>query len=228
MTSKKRTPPPRPPKPKPKPVEQQAAAVPELPGQTRRLKFRPAAEITSRKQRAMLVALARLGCVTHAAEVAGVARPVHYLWLKDCPAYAAEADRAQTWHVEQLEAEADRRALEGVLEPVVSGGQVVAWRRRYSDTLLMFRLKALRPETYRERTETKIAAKVELDPPRAITIEERRAVLMQLMAVMQNQQLAEEEHANNGKAIETDPAQEVGQALEARQGRAAVQAHADA
>ncbi len=51
-----------------------------------------------------------------------------------------------------LEAEAHRRAVEGVEEPVgwykgVAGGTV----RRYSDVLLIFTLKGLLPDIYRER-----------------------------------------------------------------------------
>ena len=51
-----------------------------------------------------------------------------------------------------LEAEADRRAVEGVVKPLFYKGQRLPVEvREYSDVLLMFRLKALRPEQYRER-----------------------------------------------------------------------------
>ncbi len=55
-----------------------------------------------------------------------------------------------------LEAEAHRRAVEGVEEPVgwykgVAGGTV----RRYSDVLLMFLTKGALPERYRERVEVR-------------------------------------------------------------------------
>jgi len=219
-TAKKRTPPPRPPKPKPKakPVERQAAAAAEPPQPPEPPRFRPAAEIKHAKKRAMLTALGRLGIITHAVAAAGITRQTHYSWVESDPAYAAEAERAQEWHVEQLEAEADRRALEGVLEPVTSGGKVVAWRRRYSDTLLIFRLKALRPEVYRERQEVKLAGKVETDPPRAITIEQRRAFLQEIIREIQERQLAEgleeklAEGASNGEAGQADPAHQNGRA----------------
>ena len=53
-----------------------------------------------------------------------------------------------------LEAEAYRRAVEGWVEPVgwykgKAGGTV----RRYSDTLLIFTLKGLLPDRYRDRVE---------------------------------------------------------------------------
>lgn len=76
---------------------------------------------------------------------------------------ARDSDFARAWddaarkgddaRVLQLEAEADRRAIEGVNEPVFHEGRVCGHKRRYSDTLLIFRLKALRPDKYRERAE---------------------------------------------------------------------------
>jgi hypothetical protein len=57
-----------------------------------------------------------------------------------------------------LEAEAWRRAVAGVREPIVSGGKVVRDDdgqpiaiRRYSDNLLFALLKARRPEKFREQ-----------------------------------------------------------------------------
>ena len=49
-----------------------------------------------------------------------------------------------------LEAEARRRAAIGVDEPVFYKGEVVGHIRKYSDTLLMFLLKAHWPEKFRE------------------------------------------------------------------------------
>jgi hypothetical protein len=49
----------------------------------------------------------------------------------------------------RLEDEAVRRAYEGVERPVFQGGKQVGVVREYSDTLLIFLLKALRPEKYR-------------------------------------------------------------------------------
>ena len=49
-----------------------------------------------------------------------------------------------------LEMEARRRASLGVEEPVYYQGQVVGYVRKYSDVLLMFLLKAQRPEKFRD------------------------------------------------------------------------------
>jgi hypothetical protein len=54
---------------------------------------------------------------------------------------------------DQLEQEARRRAHDGVRKPVYQGGKRVGYIQEYSDTLLIFLLKGLRPEKYRERFE---------------------------------------------------------------------------
>lgn len=91
----------------------------------------------------------RLAC-----EVAGVGRSSHYRWLEKDPEYRVAFELAQEDAADILEAEAYRRAVEGVEKPVgwhkgKPGGHV----REYSDVLLMFQLKALRSEKYRERVE---------------------------------------------------------------------------
>ena len=50
--------------------------------------------------------------------------------------------------VPALESEAYRRAVEGNLKPVYQGGQKVGEIREFSDSLLMFLLKARKPSTY--------------------------------------------------------------------------------
>ncbi len=67
------------------------------------------------------------------------------------PAWTIKEDAADT-----LEAEAYRRAVEGVEKPTgwyrgVAGGVV----REYSDSLLMFLLKGIRPDKYKDRVEFK-------------------------------------------------------------------------
>jgi len=52
-------------------------------------------------------------------------------------------------HLERLEAEADRRALEGVEKGVYYRDKRIATERQYSDNLLMFRAKKLDP-SYRD------------------------------------------------------------------------------
>lgn len=62
-----------------------------------------------------------------------------------------------------LEAEALRRAVDGVDEPVFTQkGELAGHVRKYSDTLLALLLKAHLPEKFRERSEVKHAGTIEL------------------------------------------------------------------
>lgn len=54
---------------------------------------------------------------------------------------------------EALEAEAARRAYHGTLEPVFHKGEVAGHVRKYSDVLMIFLLKARKPEVYRDGAE---------------------------------------------------------------------------
>ena len=69
----------------------------------------------------------------------------------------ADADFASRWKesddlaIERMEFEADRRAVDGTDRPVFYQGERCGEIREYSDSLLVFRLKARRPEVYRER-----------------------------------------------------------------------------
>lgn len=105
------------------------------------------------KQRAFLNAFAECGNVSQAAKAAKIPRMSHYQWIHD-DEYKAAFDDAKQEANDSLEAEARRRAVEGVDEPVgwyqgEAGGVI----RRYSDILLMFLLKGAMPEKYRDRPE---------------------------------------------------------------------------
>jgi hypothetical protein len=80
---------------------------------------------------------------------------------------------------ELLEEEADRRGRDGLDEPVFYRGQQCGTKRRYSDGLLLARLKAVRPEVYRERSAPAAA------PPQPVTVSVRdfdmQADLMRLV-----------------------------------------------
>lgn len=101
---------------------------------------------------AFLDAYARLGVIGRAAEEAGIDRRTVYRWKEEDAEFAELFESAKEAYVEALEEEADRRGRIGWKEPVgwyrgKAGGKV----RRHSDALLMFRLKALAPDKYRER-----------------------------------------------------------------------------
>ena len=80
--------------------------------------------------------------------------------LKDTsPEFATAFQEAMDEAADMLEAEAWRRALEGVAEPVVKGGKPVCdpstgetiMVRRYSDALLMLLLRGSRPGKFSAR-----------------------------------------------------------------------------
>jgi len=104
--------------------------------------FRLPDTIRHPKKRALLKALAKSGAVRRACAAACVHHSTYYEWRLDDAAFADAADVAREHYIEWLEAVADKRATSGP---------------RPSDTLLIFRLKALRPHVYRERYEHKVA-----------------------------------------------------------------------
>lgn len=111
----------------------------------------PVQKWTSRRRAAFLAALAETGNVSHAARAAKASRSRAYQLKAEDPDFAAEWCDALETATDALDAEARRRALDGVETPHFHQGQVAGTVRKYSDTLLMFLLRAHRPDLYRER-----------------------------------------------------------------------------
>jgi hypothetical protein len=84
-----------------------------------------------------LTALEQTGNVSAAARAAGIVRQNAYLTRANHPAFAAAWEEALEVACDALELEARKRAMEGE-----------------SDVLMIFLLKAHRPEKYRERVQT--------------------------------------------------------------------------
>jgi len=91
------------------------------------------------------------GNVTKACAVAGYSRRSIYEYREKDEEFAKHFREALDKGVESLEHEAARRAHRGVNEPVYYEGERVGLKRKYSDTLLIFLLKAHKPDKYRER-----------------------------------------------------------------------------
>ncbi len=102
------------------------------------------------KKRAFLAAFAECGNISEAAKIAEINRMSHYHWLETDERYAVVFDQATEIACDHLEAEARRRAVEGVNEPVFYHGEVCGTVRKYSDTLLIFLLKGARPDKFRD------------------------------------------------------------------------------
>ncbi len=113
-------------------------------------------KLTPQKRQHFLKVLAATCNVKEAARDINVSRTQVYEARKRDVEFAAAWDNAIEEGADALELEARRRALEGVKEPVFYKGEVCGHVLRYSDTLLMFLLKAHRPEKYRERYEATI------------------------------------------------------------------------
>ena len=107
-------------------------------------------------QRVFLAAFREMWIIRRACKVAGVGRQTHYDWMDASLGYQRAFAAAKEDAADSREAEVYRRAVKGVKKPVgcykgVAGGHV----REFSDLLLMFQLKALRPEKYRDRVEVR-------------------------------------------------------------------------
>jgi len=89
--------------------------------------------------------------VRAACAAAGYARSCVYEWRKEDHAFAERWTCAARIAGDLLEEEADRRGRDGYDEPIFFQGEQCGVKRKYSDSLLLARLKAVRPEDYRER-----------------------------------------------------------------------------
>ncbi|CAH1521298.1 Whole genome shotgun sequence [Vibrio owensii] len=92
--------------------------------------------------------------IGEAAKIAGYSRRSIYDYSAEDPSFAQQLDDSRMDIVERLEKEADRRAMEGVtdfksIKTSKDQYKVIPFVK-YSDSLLMFRLKALAPEKYRD------------------------------------------------------------------------------
>lgn len=103
---------------------------------------------------AFLAALAECGILSQAAEAAGVDRATVWRRRQDDAEFARACDEAIDMAADKLEAEARRRALEGVEEPVYQQGVLIGTKTVYSDSLLALLLKGRRKRVFAERVET--------------------------------------------------------------------------
>lgn len=97
--------------------------------------------------------------VTDATKEAGVHITLPYKTRNTDEAFKQAWQEAAEIGTEMLEQEAARRAYHGVLEPVFYKGEECGQVRKYSDTLMIFLLKARKPEKYRD-PDTKVAVGV--------------------------------------------------------------------
>ena len=101
-------------------------------------------------QPAFIELLRETGNVTLAAQHVGQSRNQAYHVRRHSEDFAAQWDEALGEGIDLLEAEAWRRAVTGVDKPVFYKGEVVGSITKYSDRLLMFLLRAHRPQVFRD------------------------------------------------------------------------------
>lgn len=119
----------------------------------------PKADLTP-KMRAFLAAYTETGSIPAAAQAAGCERSTHRTsWMQN-PQYAAAFAAAKEEAVDILETEAIRRATRGTDRPVFYKGKHCGNVREYSDILLIFLLKAARPDKYRDNHKIEHAGEV--------------------------------------------------------------------
>lgn len=100
---------------------------------------------------AFLDAFREHGNVTWACRQIGMTnRTEVYRWQENDDQFAIAFREAEIEATETMEAEAYRRAVKGTQKPVYQQGAMVGTVQEYSDTLLIFMLKARAPEKYRD------------------------------------------------------------------------------
>lgn len=129
-----------------------------------------------------LQAFRETGTVTAACERANIVRSTAYDARVD-EDFARAWDEIEAETTDAMEREAYRRGVEGVSEPLVSAGKLVTNVQKYSDTLLIFMLKARKPGVYRENVKVehsgRIDGKHEIEIPDTA---ERRAKVVELLS----------------------------------------------
>ncbi len=109
---------------------------------------------TPKKREEFLEHLAETGNVTASAKEAGGSRQGAYDIRAEDEKFAAAWDAAVEESVDSLEAEARRRAFEGVQTPLHHQGKRTGDNvTKYSDTLLMFLLNGNRPDKFKHRSD---------------------------------------------------------------------------
>ena len=120
-----------------------------------------------------------------ACSAAGYKRQVAYRWRRADTPFAARWQEALLIAGDLLEEEVDRRARDGVEQPVFFKGEPCGVKRKYADKLLIARLKALRPELYREQRTSAPAR------PQTITVVEDTSVDETLLRLIAENELDE-------------------------------------
>lgn len=113
-------------------------------------------KFTETRKRKFIEKLIETGNISLSARLIGVGRRTLYDARERDPEFREAWDTALEEAADLLEAEARRRAVEGVDRPIYQRGELVGYERQYSDTLLIRLLEAHKPEKYRHRAEQRL------------------------------------------------------------------------
>lgn len=116
--------------------------------------------IKDKKKNDFLNALLKTGLRNKAAEMAGVTRQSHYLWLKTDDEYVAAYEKVSTMLTDNLEDAAYERAVNGVERTIYYKGEKIGTQKEYSDTLLALLLKANMPDKYKEVSKVEMSGNI--------------------------------------------------------------------
>ena len=124
-------------------------------GEQRRKPYRKSVHFGPEEKQKFLEVYRETGSSKVAAKTVGVAFQTAYRHRADDPDFFEQWVEADEEYTQSMEVEADRRGVQGVDEPIWYAGKNVGTIKRYSDILLIFRLKAKRPLVYRDNAVVK-------------------------------------------------------------------------
>ena len=120
----------------------------------------------------------------------GISKSTHYRWLAEEPNYAEAFKLAQKMAVEELERIATLRAAFGTKEPHWHQNNIVGYKVKYSDTLMVKLLEGNMPDKYKTRVAQEISNKAgevfRLDPGREKLTDEALDTLISMAEKAKN------------------------------------------
>ncbi len=154
-------------------------ATKRAPGKTAK-ETRDAKRIANQK-RLFLECVAEGHTVKTAAKAINVSRTCVYNWRDEDKKFSQGWDDAILDGDDEFEEEARRRAIKGVKEPIVSGGMIIGEKLKFSDTLLMFLMKARRPDLYNPTQKVDLSGNLALAD---MTDEQLNAIIKDFMETL--------------------------------------------
>ena len=148
---------------------------------------------TGEKRKRFLKMLAKTGCITDSARVAGVSRKTANYWRRKDSEFARACETAIGMASSHIETLAWERAVTGIEEPVIHYGKLIGTRVKRSDSIFRMLLMASNRKKYgrmgavaRKEIEKELRAKIEAERScigpgkrRPRTVDELRASILE-------------------------------------------------